>query len=499
MKINLWRAVHDCLPTGFQLRKRHIKALDGCFFCGRDDQVEHIFIQCHFAVAVWQDVKEKYGMKLCRRELGNMRQIFLNDSHETEEELTIVVGPARPDWVFTYRTPPANPRLTHRCSTTTQPLPTCGTPAPAPPAGQPSSAEDRATPTGISSSHQGHLLLCRPCLSHRTGLLHRTRLSHRSGLPPLAAPLAPSRPPSPPPAPLAPSRPLLPSAVPLCTKPVSDPSSVLSRTGQMQPSATSSASRPRPPPTTTTAAAANGHLAASQPQPHRRRPAATATVATSSASLPAPREPQCHSRQCRRPATVLSPPTSRCCHHRYEICAVATVAVAPCSRAVVADDVAASSAVPPPPRVCSATAGYRYPKYSPRCYYLAHWEARNNAKNNNESIHPKRVAQKFFAYVDMIVQHCYKAQAAPRGDSSPSIPRWTPPPVGTVMINCDAALFQSSCQMGIGFLIRDHDGRCLLALNERVQNVTQPELAEAVAIRRALSLAKEEGYQKHIH
>jgi hypothetical protein len=45
--------------------------------------VEHIFIQCHFAVAVWQDVKEKYGMKLCRRELGNMRQIFLNDSHET--------------------------------------------------------------------------------------------------------------------------------------------------------------------------------------------------------------------------------------------------------------------------------------------------------------------------------------------------------------------------------------------------------------------------------
>jgi hypothetical protein len=83
MKINLWRAVHDWLPTGFQLRKRHIKALDGCFFCGRDDQVEHIFIQCHFAVAVWQDVKEKYGMKLCRRELGNMRQFFLNASHKT--------------------------------------------------------------------------------------------------------------------------------------------------------------------------------------------------------------------------------------------------------------------------------------------------------------------------------------------------------------------------------------------------------------------------------
>ncbi|XP_052156423.1 vegetative cell wall protein gp1-like [Oryza glaberrima] len=49
-----------------------------------------------------------------------------------------------------------------------------------------------------------------------------------------------------------------------------------------------------PPPTTTAATAANDHLAAGQPQPHRRRPAATATVATSSGPLPLPREPQSH-------------------------------------------------------------------------------------------------------------------------------------------------------------------------------------------------------------
>ena len=137
----------------------------------------------------------------------------------------IVVGPAKAGLGFTHRSPPANPRLTHRCSTTTQALPTCGTPAPTSPAGQPSSAEDRATPTGSSFSHRGCLLHRRPRLSRQAGLLHRTRPSRQSGFPPSAAPLAPNRPPSPPLAPLAPSRPLLPSAASLCAKPASDPSS----------------------------------------------------------------------------------------------------------------------------------------------------------------------------------------------------------------------------------------------------------------------------------
>ena len=100
----------------------------------------------------------------------------------------------RPDWVFTRRSPPANPRLTHRCSTTTQALPTCGTLAPASPAGQPSCAEDRATPTGSSSSHLGRLLHRRPPLCAKpassTGRasranpasLHRPRLLCQAGL-----------------------------------------------------------------------------------------------------------------------------------------------------------------------------------------------------------------------------------------------------------------------------------------------------------------------------
>ncbi|EEC74605.1 hypothetical protein OsI_10200 [Oryza sativa Indica Group] len=47
---------------------------------------------------------------------------------------------------------------------TVQPLPTCGTTTPAPPAGQPSCAVDRTAPTGSSSSHRVGLLHCWPRL-----------------------------------------------------------------------------------------------------------------------------------------------------------------------------------------------------------------------------------------------------------------------------------------------------------------------------------------------
>jgi hypothetical protein len=117
----------------------------------------------------------------------------------------------RPGWVFTHRSPPANPRLMHRCSTTTQPLTTCGTLAPAPPADQHSCAVGRATPTGNFSSHRGRLLHRRPRFSCQASLLHLMRLSRQ-------AVLHFRRPRH-----LASSQPPLPSAASLCAKPIFDP------------------------------------------------------------------------------------------------------------------------------------------------------------------------------------------------------------------------------------------------------------------------------------
>jgi ribonuclease HI len=67
-----------------------------------------------------------------------------------------------------------------------------------------------------------------------------------------------------------------------------------------------------------------------------------------------------------------------------------------------------------------------------------------------------------------------------------------------VMVNVDAAIFASSRRMGTGVVIRDHNGICVAACSERNDEVVTPEIAEAMAMRRAISLAKDEGYDKII-
>jgi hypothetical protein len=124
------------------------------------------------------------------------------------------------------------------------------------------------------------------------------------------------------------------------------------------------------------------------------------------------------------------------------------------------------------------------------------WEARNDARNNATEPSCRRVAEKIKAYVETIVQHLSKAGTSTRCDSSSSVLKWSPPPAGLALINVDAALFSSSSSMGMGVVIRDSDARCLVACNERLEHVTDPELAEALACRRGLNLDRDEGFSK---
>ena len=50
--------------------------------------------------------------------------------------------------------------------------------------------------------------------------------------------------------------------------------------------------------------------------------------------------------------------------------------------------------------------------------------------------------------------------------------------------------------MGAGVLIRNHNGNFLIACREHMSGVAAPEYAEALALRRAVSLAREEGYDR---
>lgn len=62
------------------------------------------------------------------------------------------------------------------------------------------------------------------------------------------------------------------------------------------------------------------------------------------------------------------------------------------------------------------------------------------------------------------------------------------------MVNVDAAIFAESEKTGLGLVIRNHTGECLVAHNRLIDAVTDPEMAEAVAARAAVRFVLDEGF-----
>jgi ribonuclease HI len=128
------------------------------------------------------------------------------------------------------------------------------------------------------------------------------------------------------------------------------------------------------------------------------------------------------------------------------------------------------------------------------CWHV--WEARNDTRNGATQLHPVSVASKVLAYVDMIQKFMVKPKGSGRSESAAVAPRWTPPPRDWVCVNVDAALFQAEQRMGWGAVLRDHDGNFLLSCSEGLAGFPPPEMAEAIAVRRALTVSKERGFTK---
>jgi hypothetical protein len=68
------------------------------------------------------------------------------------------------------------------------------------------------------------------------------------------------------------------------------------------------------------------------------------------------------------------------------------------------------------------------------------WEDSNDATNDKGMMNPERVAGKVKAYVENIILHFFKSKPANRRDPN-LVQRWSPPPLGKVCVNVDAALF----------------------------------------------------------
>jgi ribonuclease HI len=130
------------------------------------------------------------------------------------------------------------------------------------------------------------------------------------------------------------------------------------------------------------------------------------------------------------------------------------------------------------------------------CWHV--WEAQNDIRNNQVQMHPLRVASKVVAYVEMILKVIFKDKVPSRSGVETVVPRWNPPPARWICVNVDAALFPTERRMGWGAVFRDHCGAFILSCSEGLTGFPTLEMAEALAIRRALSVSKERGFQKII-
>jgi len=118
------------------------------------------------------------------------------------------------------------------------------------------------------------------------------------------------------------------------------------------------------------------------------------------------------------------------------------------------------------------------------------WEARNAVRNGEKEVHPHCLVEKILAYVDMVLLHMYDPVDPNRCDFiKPKL--WSPPPGGWVMVNVDTAIFQKANRMGLGFVVRDHRGEVLAACRQGIDMITNPELAEAIAVRQAILFVSE--------
>ncbi|KAL8116144.1 hypothetical protein AgCh_022590 [Apium graveolens] len=68
---------------------------------------------------------------------------------------------------------------------------------------------------------------------------------------------------------------------------------------------------------------------------------------------------------------------------------------------------------------------------------------------------------------------------------------WAKPQHNAVKITVDAAIFEDQGASGLGAIVRNHDGHLILAKTRCFNEVMNPLLAEAIAVREALSWTKE--------
>ena len=104
--------------------------------------------------------------------------------------------------------------------------------------------------------------------------------------------------------------------------------------------------------------------------------------------------------------------------------------------------------------------------------------------------------KKIKAYTQVVMLCDDVPNFSDRCEPNASTKQWVPPPEDWVKANVDAAVFSESERMGAGCVIRDHNGNFLAATNQVICRVSEPEMAEALAVRWALKFICDQHFKK---
>ncbi|KAL0385607.1 UNVERIFIED_CONTAM: hypothetical protein Sradi_2955000, partial [Sesamum radiatum] len=122
------------------------------------------------------------------------------------------------------------------------------------------------------------------------------------------------------------------------------------------------------------------------------------------------------------------------------------------------------------------------------------WWSRNLKALNKAFLFPQQVWDFAKSYLSAFELACSSQLPKRLQQHSP----WIPPPVGAVKINFDGAILDNGEALGLGVVARDSSGTCLFWRSVRISRKGPAIIAEALAAREVIILARRHLWQRVI-
>ena len=74
-----------------------------------------------------------------------------------------------------------------------------------------------------------------------------------------------------------------------------------------------------------------------------------------------------------------------------------------------------------------------------------------------------------------------------------TLPHWALPPIWQLKLNVDAVCVQANNLIGVGAVLRDHDGSVVASFTKKISASFSPHMAEAMAVQKSLILSMAHG------